>query len=552
MEIFHTGWATPKQDKKGICVFLGEDDNWYPGYVDEKNDSWNAVVYMEGDAIQCPFCCATGKLIHRSTLGKHGVTFGVQALTVERIEDYTTLLYWIIRRHIDEYGFVTTSARPREALVLDERGRQVRFSHTKYTQYGECDSGEWEFEKRFLDPAQKKYYSWDGGFNKKMGTDWIAHCPDLEGATAEKTGLKEYLNAGGEYPAIYLHTWRKHPQIENVLKAGWKKCIIEGIEDEKSTAHAYDGMYGRGELHAAELDFLDWNEVKPHRMLHMTKAELKEGVAWGWDLTTVQEWRRWEDFCSANEYDWRLREIGGNLMMEILARYDDGEPGYEFRPLMNYIDKQKRLGAGEALSYLIDCRRMAEKFSADELTEVQLWPPHLFETHERLSRMTLAESNVEERIKYERGFKKIYDRYKDLEWNDGELCIKLPKHNGELIQEGEKLDHCVGGYGANHIKGKDVIFFVRKYRRPERSYFTLDIRMIGTPKQVQLHGYKNERLHWGEGGLIAIPPKVLLFVERWKKEVLFPWYEEQQKKEMIKEKKGHGKSKQHGAAAGAA
>lgn len=403
-----------------------------------------------------------------------------------------------------------------------------------------------------MDPAQKKYYSWDGGFNKKMGMDWIAHCPELVGVTAEKTGLREYLNAGGANPAIYLHTWRKHPQIENVMKAGWKKVIIEGIDDEKSQAHAYDGWYGRGELHAAELEFLDWDEVKPHKMLHITKAELKAGASWGWDLTTINEWRRFEGLCSAEEFDRRLRELGGSLMMVIADKYEDGEPGYEFHRLMKYIDKQTGMSAQEALTYLIDCRRMAERFAEGPLSEIQLWPPHLFAAHERLSEIERSEVNLEDRIKFEKGFKRTYERYKTLEWTDGELCIRLPRDNGELVQEGNKLDHCVGGYGKSHINGEDVIFFVRKYRRPERSYFTLDISMKGKPRQVQLHGYKNERLHWEPGGLISIPKKVLDFVERWKKEVLFPWYEDQQKKELLKEKKGHGKSKQHGTAAGAA
>jgi hypothetical protein len=76
-----------------------------------------------------------------------------------------------------------------------------------------------------------------------------------------------------------------------------------------------------------------------------------------------------------------------------------------------------------------------------------------------------------------------------------------------------------------------VIFFVRKYRRPERSFFTLDINMEGAkPNEVQLHGYKNE--HIAAGKKRRIPARVRSFVDRWKSEVLMPWYlQEMNKKE---------------------
>ena len=70
-------------------------------------------------------------------------------------------------------------------------------------------------------------------------------------------------------------------------------------------------------------------------------------------------------------------------------------------------------------------------------------------------------------------------------------------------------------------KETDVIFFVRHARRPERSWYTLDICMTGSePREVQLHGYRNE---WCGRKRLRIPPKVREFCDRWKKEVLLPW-----------------------------
>ena len=80
----------------------------------------------------------------------------------------------------------------------------------------------------------------------------------------------------------------------------------------------------------------------------------------------------------------------------------------------------------------------------------------------------------------------------------------------------------------------DTIFFIRHYRRPERPYYTLDIDMTGRPVEKQLHGYGNERHGQYKQYTHSIPKKVRDFCDRWKNEVLIPWYVEQQKKQEVK------------------
>lgn len=81
-----------------------------------------------------------------------------------------------------------------------------------------------------------------------------------------------------------------------------------------------------------------------------------------------------------------------------------------------------------------------------------------------------------------------------------------------------------------HAGGKDIIFFVRHKRRPERSYYTLNIDFsCGKPREIQLHGYGNERHGPNKQYSHSIPPKVRAFVDRWEKEVLYPWYRTQVK-----------------------
>ena len=139
--------------------------------------------------------------------------------------------------------------------------------------------------------------------------------------------------------------------------------------------------------------------------------------------------------------------------------------------------------------------------------------------------------DAEKQKQYQAGFDAVVEKYRDLQWTDGELCIVLPKSYEELYREGETLRHCVGGYSQGHIAGSHTIFFIRHYRRPERCYYTLDINMKEEPYRNQLHGYGNERHGKNKEHRHTIPKKVLDFCDRWEREVLQPWYRDQQNKQ---------------------
>ena len=93
------------------------------------------------------------------------------------------------------------------------------------------------------------------------------------------------------------------------------------------------------------------------------------------------------------------------------------------------------------------------------------------------------------------------------------------------------LHHCVGGYSQSHAQGK-IILFIRHSRRPDRSWYTLNID-TRTKKVIQLHGYGNE---WANGKALKINKKVLAFVDDWRREVLDKWMLPQKPKK--KEKAG--------------
>ena len=71
--------------------------------------------------------------------------------------------------------------------------------------------------------------------------------------------------------------------------------------------------------------------------------------------------------------------------------------------------------------------------------------------------------------------------------------------------------------------------FIRRYRRPERSYFTLNEDLTGDrPRRIQLHGYGNE---YANGKRLTIPKQVLDFCDRWERKVLIPVFREVKRQE---------------------
>jgi len=221
--------------------------------------------------------------------------------------------------------------------------------------------------------------------------------------------------------------------------------------------------------------------------------------------------------------------IGGmNAVIGIMRE----SPGIDLDKIARYLAKQS-LRMKDA-QYILDTRRMTRQaFPGRELTEEELWPRNLAAAHDRIDRILADQRRLKsqkEQEAYNQQFAEVLERYGQLQWTDGELCVIIPRTAQELHREGEVLRHCVGGYTQRHISGSDTIFFIRRYRRPERPYYTLDIKMnSGEPTEVQLHGYGNERHGIHKEKRHSIPKKVRDFVNRWEREVLLPWYIDQNK-----------------------
>lgn len=514
---YHTDWVT-EAGHGGIGLIEGEDGLTYP-CLDDYDPFFGKYMQLgDGDGFLCPECSSVTTLKHRSKMSG-GRTWRLLISSVENIGSYTTILYWLVSRSIDEGGYVFSGIEPWQAYVIDEGGMLRRFIYSSYAE-------EWRYSSANNDAFFSKYPSMDGDmYNYRMAGWAYETCPSLIGCTGEKTGLHAYINAGGQTPVLYLKTWRRHRSVENLVNSGWS-ALVEGYIEEETKSYCQEIPY-------AIMPGVFFGSKKPHEMLRMDKQSfrhLRIRCPGGWSLTQYKVWLKYKDSGGSadalmfNDYYQSFTLQGVNVLLDLRRM----NPEIDFPKLHRYLTKQNLHPADAQL--LLDTWRMTIRmFGRTQLTSEELFPRRLLGVHERLTRQYRLEQSKDDWGKFLEGFAAVRERLRDLEWTDGDLCVVLPKDNGDLIREGDVLRHCVSGYGEHHVSGRDTIFFIRHYRRPERPYYTLDINMTGRPVENQLHGYGNERHGPHKQYAHSIPKKVRNFCDRWEQEVLMPWYLEQQK-----------------------
>lgn len=499
----------------GIVLTEGPDGQTYEGYAEPGLD---ASVYFNGETITCPRCWTTAEVTHRSEL-RHGRTFQVLQAEVVNVDRYTAVMYWLVRRWQDDIGSDTTNFVPYAALVVDLDGKVRRFRAEMRS--GDVKEAVWVPCTYSRDPMQLLYYSWEAENHRKVGGWTFNYGPDLDGHTGEKTALDEYIGAEGCWPGAYLHVWERYPQVENLMRQGLAGAVAAAIDRQLDCAATKADL-----CDAPPIPWVDWMEVKPHRMLHMSKTAFREIRKKNWESEDAACWDRYHrQFPEADalEFEHCRERIGskavGHLLEMVAAGWTDLVPARVVR----YLEKHDVLQDGVQL--LIDYRKMMRDAELAE-TEETLWPRDLLAAHDRIAQFWTGRAKAS----YQLGFTSTFIKYRELEWTDGELCVVLPRTEEDLVAEGKTLRHCVGTYGSEHCSGKPI-FFVRHYRRPERSYYTLQINMTkAIPVEIQLHGYGNE--HHGDRKQYRhkIPQKVRDFCDRWEREILTPWFADQKAK----------------------
>lgn len=217
-----------------------------------------------------------------------------------------------------------------------------------------------------------------------------------------------------------------------------------------------DGLYVKGTFQAAK----KWN-LAPEKLMRYLAGQV--GCArYGGMSSMGSVLRHWEDYLTAAEaMGYQLHREDVLLPKALGAAHDSATAKHQ-----NQMERERK-------------KEQAEK--------------------DRLAALAYEERRVELEKKY--GFSM-----------DGYL-IRVPAGKNEILDEGRKLQHCVGGYADRHMSGVTTILFMREAKKPGVPWLTIE--MDGN-KLRQIHGFKNEGEYTTKGRFAPDPWEVYReFLDTW-------------------------------------
>lgn len=312
----------------------------------------------------------------------------------------------------------------------------------------------------------------------------------------------------------YMCEFAQYPIFESLIKAGFGELVAGKIAERRVLS-----------------TYFNWEADK---LSDFFKNFDKEEVKWLHDQSY--------QYMSIKEYALFKRVYG----KKDIERYQSDKEtfGLSFMELLKLIRRYK-LRYTHSLNYLIaqndkyrpadrikirnewsmlniwtDYLRFAKELGYDMKNEIITHPKELMQAHDKAAKTVAAiqRKQAEEKAKVVNAENK-----KKYAFEYAGLRIVIPTCPDDIIREGEKLHHCVGGYSDRHFSGKLTILFIRKITTPDKPYVTMEVR---GKKIVQVHGYRNDIKK-------PLPKSVKLFVEEFKKYIEQPV---KYKKELEKEK----------------
>lgn len=302
----------------------------------------------------------------------------------------------------------------------------------------------------------------------------------------------------------YLSAYAEHPgQVETLCKVG----VFEPV---KALA---DGM--------PNVRVMDWNAKTPWAMMRLDKqtyevwknecqADLDVRKVFryikGKGVTDMRRAREiWKKSCEMHYYTERLQGAREDIVAGI--RYNGKPDG-----LYKYIERTHEAYQGQCYrGYVSECEiynlwkdytEMVKKAKLEG--KAPEFPHNLKERHDQMvgilnkkeaerrkaEKKKEKEAEARRRAELDAKYAEVSKRYAEISdryaFADDRFRIVVPTGASDIREEGLALCHCAGNterYYARIASGESYIFFLRRAKKPKKSWYTLEVEPGGTIRQ---------------------------------------------------------------------
>ena len=266
----------------------------------------------------------------------------------------------------------------------------------------------------------------------------------------------------------YIKIYKKHPIVEMAMKLGLNQVILNEkflVELEKDKT------------------FKKWVFANKEMVCNMKYKTMHDAYKSG---VNPLDYR--------NSLLYRI-ECG----KEISSRMQEN---YKF--ILKYINQEdltewltdNGIGASSYNDYVSACRWLQLDFN-----DTKVLKPHNFqEMHDLYTTQYFEWKGDEEKKKAEREYKAVStkmletaNKFNFLNYQTETMCVIVAKSKTDLINEGSKLEHCVGrmNYDKRQAEGTSIICFVRKANDIDNPYVTVE--MSNSCKVLQCYGIRDSK-----------------------------------------------------------
>lgn len=267
-----------------------------------------------------------------------------------------------------------------------------------------------------------------------------------------------------------------HPAAEYMLKLGFEQLVYEEL----------NAPYGAQEI--------NWRGKTVEEVFGMDKATVRAlrpyGARMGEDALSCYKQLK------VNGTTWPAPKLMDTIFELNLSSHSVdrliGEVkrrAYSLRLELKYLLKQRRSLVRSNVPELTDYWRQCDELDVPADDYRTRHPKDLHRMHEEFG----------QRIKYKANSRYDEDIAARLEMLERELgfageglILRPAMNTKEIIDEGTKLNHCVGGYCANYANGNTVILVLRREEAPDVPFHTVEMTPGGA--LVQCRGYGNHTL----------------------------------------------------------